>query len=104
MAEESKVRSSILLFRRVCAVVLFCARIKETSHPQRMAGAFHQGRSSEMDTMSVFANVKAGIYNNIKSKYITRLVIRPPKLSHPDRLNPYSEFPIYAQTVFLSAH
>ena len=56
----------------------FCARIKETSHPRRMAGAFHQGRSSETETMSLFANASVGTRSSAPIIPANLFILVPP--------------------------
>lgn len=48
----------------------FSGYIKEISHLWKMAGAFHQGRSSEMETMSVFANASVGTIIKTQNKML----------------------------------
>ena len=51
---------------------------KETSHPRRMAGAFHQRRSSEIETMSLFANASIGISISVQSAANIFFIVHPP--------------------------
>jgi len=43
-----------------------------------MAGAFHQGRSSEMETMSVFANTSVGTIIKTQNKNVIFLIVYSP--------------------------
>lgn len=53
-----------------------CLLLGEQS--RRMAGAFHQGRSSEMETMPLFANASVGTIIKTQNKNVIFLIVYPP--------------------------
>jgi len=43
-----------------------------------MAGAFQQGRSSEMETLPLFANASVGTIIKTQNKNVIFLIVHPP--------------------------
>ena len=77
MTEESKVRSSTLLFRRICAVILFAPAYKKPATREGWLGLFSKGavrKWTPCRRLPMPASEKAGAYKIKPSSFSLHLL------------------------------